>query len=67
VIEKSGAWFSHDSIRIGQGRENAKKYLKENPETTAKIEKIIRDNAAGISEALLVGPSADDDAGDDEM
>ncbi len=67
VIEKSGAWFSHDSIRIGQGRENAKKYLKENPETTAKIEKIIRDNAAGISGALLVGPSADDDAGDDEM
>ena len=67
VIEKSGAWFSHDSIRIGQGRENAKKYLTENPETTAKIEKIIRDNAAGISEALLVGPSADDDAGDDEM
>jgi recombination protein RecA len=67
VIDKSGAWFSHDSIRIGQGRENAKKYLKENPETTAKIEKIIRDNAAGISEALLVGPSADDDGGDDEM
>jgi recombination protein RecA len=62
VIEKSGAWFSHDSIRIGQGRENAKKYLKENPEITAKIEKIIRDNAAGISEALLVGPSAEDDA-----
>jgi hypothetical protein len=37
------------------------------PEITAKIEKIIRDNAAGISEALLVGPSADDDSGDDEM
>jgi recombination protein RecA len=67
VIEKSGAWFSHDSVRIGQGRENSKKYLKENPEITAKIEKIIRDNAAGISEALLVGPSADDDSGDDEM
>jgi len=66
VIEKSGAWFSHDSIRIGQGRENAKKYLKENPEITAKIEKIIRDNAAGISEALMVGPSSDDDT-DDEM
>ena len=67
VIDKSGAWFSHDSVRIGQGRENSKKYLKENPEITAKIEKIIRDNAAGISDALLVGPSADDDAGDDEM
>lgn len=64
VIEKSGAWFSHDSIRIGQGRENAKKYLKENPEITARIEKIIRDNAAGISDTLLVGPSAEDDADD---
>ena len=67
VVEKSGAWFSHDSVRIGQGRENAKKYLKENPETAARIEKVIRDNAAGISDALMVGPSADDDAGDDEM
>ena len=64
VVEKSGAWFSHDSVRIGQGRENAKKYLKENPEVAAKIEKIIRDNAAGISDALMVGPSAEDDAGD---
>ena len=32
LVEKSGAWFSYDSIRIGQGRENAKVYLKENPE-----------------------------------
>jgi len=62
VVEKSGSWFSHDSIRIGQGRENAKKYLKENPEMAAKIEKIIRANSAGISDALLVGPSADDEA-----
>jgi recombination protein RecA len=51
-------------VRIGQGRENSKKYLKENPEIAAKIEKIIRDNAAGISEALMVGPSADDDTDD---
>jgi recombination protein RecA len=65
VVEKSGAWFSHDSVRIGQGRENAKKYLRENPETAVRIEKVIRDNAAGISEALMVGPSADDDT--DEM
>ena len=65
VVEKSGAWFSHDSVRIGQGRENAKKYLKDNPEVAAKIETIIRDNAAGISDALMVGPSAEDDA--DEM
>ena len=66
VVEKSGAWFSHDSIRIGQGRENSKKYLKENPDVAAKIEKTIRDNAAGISEALMTG-GPDADAGDDEM
>jgi recombination protein RecA len=60
VVEKSGAWYSHDSIRIGQGRENAKKYLKEHPEMAEKIEKMIRDNSAGISEALMAGPDADD-------
>ncbi len=60
VVEKSGAWFSYDSIRIGQGRENAKKYFKEHPEMAAKIEKAIRDNSAGISEALMAGPDADD-------
>ncbi len=62
VVEKSGAWFSFNSIRIGQGRENAKKYLKENPEVRDRIEKAVRDNAAGLGEALMVGPSADDDA-----
>lgn len=60
VVEKSGAWYSHDSIRIGQGRENAKKYLKEHPEMALKIEKMIRDNSAGISDALMAGPDADD-------
>ncbi|UAJ09466.1 recombinase RecA [Glacieibacterium megasporae] len=67
VVEKSGAWFSYDSIRIGQGRENSKKFLKENPDIRDRIEKAVRDNAAGIGEALMVGPSADDDTGDDEM
>ncbi len=62
VVEKSGAWFSYDSIRIGQGRENSKKYLKENPEICNRIEKAVRDNAAGLGEALMVGPSGDDDA-----
>ena len=60
VVEKSGAWFSYDSTRVGQGRENAKKFLKEHPEMAAKIEKAIRDNSAGISEALMAGPDADD-------
>jgi recombination protein RecA len=66
VVEKSGAWFSFDSIRIGQGRENSKKYLRDNPDVCARIEKAIRDNATGISEALLVGPSSEDDTDDAE-
>ena len=61
VVEKSGAWFSFDSVRIGQGRENAKKYLKENPDVRDRIEKAVRDNAAGIGEALMVGAGPDDD------
>jgi recombination protein RecA len=62
LVEKSGAWFSHDSVRIGQGRENAKKFLAEHPDVALRIEQAIRDNAAGVSEALLTGPEAEDDA-----
>jgi recombination protein RecA len=61
LIEKSGAWFSYDSTRIGQGRENAKAFLKENPAMLDRLEKAIRDNAAGVGEAMLVGPTEEDD------
>ncbi len=61
LVEKSGAWFSYDSIRIGQGRENAKTWLKENPEQAARLEAQIRANATGIGEALMAGPSEEDD------
>jgi recombination protein RecA len=61
LIDKSGAWFSHESTRIGQGRENAKKFLADNPEVRAKIEQSIRDNAAGVQDALMAGPSEEDD------
>ncbi len=44
VVEKSGAWFSYDSTRIGQGRENAKQFLKDNPDVAAKIEAQVRQN-----------------------
>ncbi len=64
IVEKSGAWFSHDSVRIGQGRENSKKYLLNNPATMAKIEAAIRGNSAQVSDALLTA-SGEDDA--DEM
>ena len=45
MVQKSGAWFNYGDIRLGQGRDNAKNYLKEHPETAAEIEKIVRDNA----------------------
>jgi recombination protein RecA len=55
IVEKSGAWFSFDSERVGQGRENAKAYLKEHPETAAKIERAIRQNAGLIASQILEG------------
>ena len=60
VVEKSGSWFSYDSQRLGQGRENAKSYLRANPEAAARIEQAIRENAGIIAERIL------DAAGDDE-
>jgi len=60
IVEKSGAWFSHDSVRIGQGRENSKKYLLNNPATMGKIEAAIRGNSAVVSDALLTSPGEDD-------
>ncbi|MEX6723361.1 recombinase RecA [Parapedomonas caeni] len=61
VVEKSGAWFSYDSQRIGQGRENAKKFLTENPDMANQIEAAIRRNAGLVSEALMASPEEDDD------
>ena len=61
IVEKSGAWFSYDSIRIGQGRENSKTYLRENPEIAARLEKAIRGNQEAVAEGLMVGPGEDDD------
>jgi recombination protein RecA len=61
LVEKSGAWFSYDSIRIGQGRENSKNYLRANPEVSDKLEKAIRDHTAGLSEVMMAGPSEEDD------
>ncbi|MBO0734134.1 MAG: recombinase RecA [Methylocapsa sp.] len=53
VVEKSGAWFSYDSQRLGQGRENAKNYLKSNPQIAERIEKEIRENAGLIADRIL--------------
>ena len=63
VVEKSGAWFSYDSQRLGQGRENAKAFLKENPDLAAKIEQAIRENSGLIAERILdnADPSSEDE------
>jgi recombination protein RecA len=67
IVEKSGAWFSYSDQRIGQGRENSKTFLKENPEIAKEIERRIRENAGILSEAMLEGPTESDDVdgGDD--
>ena len=61
VVEKSGSWFSFDSQRIGQGRENAKLFLKANPDIAAKIETAVRQNAGLIAERILTGEEPQDD------
>ncbi len=53
VVEKAGSWFSFDGQRVGQGRENAKLFLKSNPEISQKIERAIRQNAGLIAERIL--------------
>ncbi len=60
VVEKSGAWFSYDSQRIGQGRENAKNFLRANPEMAAKIEAAVRQNSGIIAEKILAGEAERD-------
>jgi len=65
VVEKSGSWFSHDGQRIGQGRENAKLFLKENPDIANKIEAAVRQNSGIVAEAILAGEDTDKDKDDD--
>ena len=66
VVEKSGAWFSYDSQRLGQGRENAKAFLKANPDMSAKIETAIRQNSGLIAEQILAGEREADADGEEE-
>ncbi|MGE3869899.1 MAG: recombinase RecA [Pseudorhodoplanes sp.] len=66
VVEKSGAWFSFDSQRIGQGRENAKTFLKTNPDIAARIEAAVRQNSGLIAEQILKGEPESGEAEADE-
>jgi len=60
LVEKSGAWFSYDSVRIGQGRENSKNFLKENSEMCDRLEKAIRSRTDKVAEEMMAGPEDDD-------
>ncbi|WP_454626546.1 recombinase RecA [Bradyrhizobium cenepequi] len=65
IVEKSGAWFSYDSQRLGQGRENSKAFLRSNPDITSKIELAIRQNSGLIAEQILAGTPERDADGDE--
>jgi recombination protein RecA len=62
IVEKSGAWFSFDSQRIGQGRENAKQFLRDHKDAADAIERRIREQSGAVAEKMLVGPGEDDEA-----
>ena len=66
IIEKAGSWFSYNGSKIGQGRENVKKYLAENPEVMEEVEKKVRDNFAKAFEQSLGDNEKDEDEKDDE-
>jgi recombination protein RecA len=65
VVEKSGAWFSYDSQRLGQGRENSRQFLKDNPQISNAIEQAVRESSGLLGEALLAGPEGDEAASED--
>ena len=67
IIEKSGSWFSYNGERIGQGRENIKKYLKDNPEVLAEVEKKVRDNFAKAFEQSLGEEMPEEDDDEEEI
>jgi recombination protein RecA len=67
IVEKSGSWYSYNSVRIGQGRENAREFLKGNPEMANEIEAMVRKKASTIAEDLLGSPEPDHDEGDESL
>ena len=66
VVDKSGSWYSYGDQRIGQGKENARQFLKDNPEIAAEIEEKVRADA-GLVDVEPLKPEDDYDAGDDEL
>lgn len=67
IIKKSGAWFSYEGMKIGQGRDNARKYLKENPEFTKNIDALIREKMNPSHDHLVVEMTENDENNKDEF
>jgi recombination protein RecA len=65
IVEKSGAWFSYDSQRLGQGRENARQFLKDNPGIADEIERGVRESSGLLGEVLIAGPEEEAADGDE--
>ena len=64
IVEKSGSWFSYGDQRIGQGRENTKQFLHDNPEIADAIERAVRENAGLLAEAIVIDREDDNDEGE---
>jgi recombination protein RecA len=64
LVEKSGAWFSYDTQRIGQGRENAKQFMRDNPLVAQKLEAEIRKKSTAVADAMLSAPESSEEAND---
>jgi recombination protein RecA len=62
VVEKSGSWFSYSSQRVGQGRENAKQFLRDHPDVADAIEAKVREQSGIVANALMVAPTEEDEA-----
>ena len=65
IIDKAGAWFSYNDQRIGQGKENAKRYLKDNPDTALEIENKIRSNS-GLVDNIMMNPEVSEEKNTEE-
>jgi recombination protein RecA len=65
IVEKSGAWFSYEGQRLGQGRENAKTFLREHREIAEQIENAIRANAGPVAEKMMIGGPDGEEASDE--
>lgn len=65
IVEKSGSWFSYNSERIGQGRENVRRFLLDNPDIANEIEAKVRANSGVLADEMLTGPEDEDSAGDE--